>query len=154
MKATDSFADFFNAIQVDVKDLMKPKKVTIADIDGVEREFTLHRFDAITGKAIADNYIQASVPKISHPAEKAAILNCIFRHVTVEVNGEKVQLDSSPAFTSAHVGDWEVLQKLENEMLAYNTSFLPNGALSILEGAQKQIIEHLALLISTLSSPS
>jgi len=146
------FIDYFDQITPKVDDLLKPKSITITDMDGDERKFTIHRFDAMTGKALFDHYIHASLPKISSPMEKMAITNCIMRHVTVDVNNEAHCLGESPAFTSVHVGDMETLVALESEMLAYNTSFLPEGSRSILSLAAGAATDSLLQLISTLSS--
>ena len=148
------FVDYFDAVSVKVEDLFSPKKIEITH-EEKPYDFTLHKIPAMTAKMLQDHYVQASIPKISAPQEKEAITKCILRFITVDVEGEKLQLDGSPHFTNIHVGhSVEVLQKLENEMIAYNFSFLPNGVPSILDHLSRGALGQLVYVIGEILGDS
>lgn len=134
--------DYFDSINPDVSALLKPKKIMIKDMDGEERHFVIHRIPALWTMAIADAFIQSSIPKISSPYEKEAVTRCMLRFVTIDVAGTMVNMDSCPSISDNHLGTgFDVLQQLLNEIIKYNTNFFPDGVPSVYEIVMERLTE-------------
>ena len=111
-------------------DLLKPKQVTIADIDGELRQYTISRVDCVTGREIYAKYILSNLPKVGDYGVSEETMYKLMSFVAVETSDGRQQRLNTPALVKNHVPDWEALQRIEQEMLNYNTSFFSSGRIS------------------------
>lgn len=108
-----------------VNSLIKPKNISIIDIDGKSREFILHRVPPLIGRRIALQIVQSLLPKkfggqYSLSEELSSLL---LSYVSIKIGSlEDVPLDSELLIDN-HVGDFQTLLKLEYAMIKYNTHF-------------------------------
>ena len=104
--------------------MFKSKKINITDIDGINREFTLHRVPPLVGRRIAIQVIQSLLPEKFGGDFKlnSELSNLLLSYVTVKIG----DIDSAPLNNSDmidnHTGDYLTLLKLEVEMIKYNTN--------------------------------
>ena len=110
--------------------LIKPRKFTIETIDGEELEFTIHRLPATVGREIAYQYLSANLPAVGKYEVSKQLRDKLMSYVTVQINDTQVALTSDELIDN-HCRDWETADKVEDEMLKYNTSFLADGKGSI-----------------------
>ena len=103
--------------------LIKPKVVVIIDPDGKEKTFTISRLPATVGREIAYQFLPANLPGTANYTLSKELSDKMMSHVTVKTGDIDIPLNSD-ALINAHTGHWEVLSKLEDKMLEYNTSFL------------------------------
>lgn len=109
---------------------LRPKPVTVADMDGVEHAFILHRFPAVAGREIVAKYPLTAMPKLGDYAINEETMLKLMAHVAaVPKQGDPIFL-TTRALVDNHTYDWETLAKLEWGMLEYNTSFFTNGKAS------------------------
>ena len=136
--------DYFDAMQPKVCDLMKSKPLVVTDMDGKEQEFLLHRIPALWCQAIVDAFIHSSIPKMASPFEKEAVTKAILRFVTVELAGEQVNMDSSPAMQEHMLGfGTDTLSAIINGMIQHNSNFFPDGVPSVYEMVMQKVTESL-----------
>lgn len=136
--------------------LIKPKSVTLQDIDGDDRKYILSRFPAVEGREIVTQYPMANLlstfPQGGGYRLSEQLMFKLMCYVAVDINGQSQRLETRELIFN-HVGDWELLGRLEWEMMFYNCSFFQKGTLLTFfkEGVQKwtgKIVEML-----TKSSP-
>lgn len=132
-------------------DLIKPKEVTIADMDGNERTYVLSRFPYYLGRKMAAMYSISNLPKIGeyNMSEQAAaeLMSCVA--VVVEGRDEPLRL-TTRALVENHVPDTITGLKIEWMMMRYNFNFFQNGSLS--ESLNRLAREHLPSIIQTLTA--
>lgn len=109
--------------------LREPQTVNLEDQKGEERTYTIHKFSAYDGRELATQYPLTGMPKIGDYKANEALSVKMMAYVTVEVGEKKISL-SSKTLIENHVPDWEVLAKLEIEIMKYNVSFFQNGKAS------------------------
>lgn len=117
--------------------LVKPKEITVTDIDGVEKTVILSRFPAVEGREIVSQWPISALPKIGDYHTNEATMLKMLCYVGVP-HPEKADapptLLTTRALVNAHLNDWEALAKVEKAMLSYNTSFFSNGVASTFFG--------------------
>lgn len=131
--------------------LLKPKKVSIKSLDGVDCNFTIHRLPATLGREIAYQYLPANMPKVGDYAKSKELSDKMLAYVCADINGDLVPLVGDDLINN-HCHDWEVMSKLEDVMLDYNTSFLADGKGSIFSRIFERSMTLLGTVILTDSS--
>lgn len=109
--------------------MIKPKNITIKDMDGENIDLIISRLPATVGREIIAKYPLSAVPKVGDYATNEETMLKMLSYVEV-VSGENTIPLKTKALIDNHLHDAETLLKVEYEMLKYNTSFLGNGKLS------------------------
>lgn len=116
---------------VEVKIKIKDEKTGKEEEKVIEsKDFYISKFPAVLGREIMMRY-SVSMAKIDKDyAENEEILRKMMKFVRVELpDGRKIALDSETLINN-HVSGGEMLQALENAVLAHNFSFFRDGNLS------------------------
>lgn len=116
---------------VEVKTKIKDEKTGKEEEKVIEsKDFYISKFPAVLGREIMMRY-SVSMAKIDKDyAENEEILRKMMKFVRVELpDGRKIALDSETLINN-HVSSGEMLQALENAVLAHNFSFFRDGNLS------------------------
>jgi len=136
--------------------MIKPQEITLVDIDGVERKFTLSRFPATVGMEIFYRLPISAVPKIGDFEALKVVRDDIFKYVYVETAGGSIALSTS-ALIDNHTNDAETALKIIGAMLSHNYSFFSQGKISLLfDGLGvkiKGIAQSMLTQLSDASSP-
>ena len=113
----------YDATHVVILDNLKSTDVSINDIDGNPKNFRIHREPATMGREIFTLYAPTAMPKVVYYKSNQDLMYKLITFVKVEApDGSMLRL--SPQLLDAHVTDFEMLIKLEWEMVKFNTSFL------------------------------
>lgn len=135
--------------------MIKPQEITVKSQDGVELKFTIHKLPATLGREIAYQYIQANMPAVGNYEKSKELRDKLMAHVTVKIGDEVTPLNTDDLIDN-QCHDWETADKVEEEMLKYNTSFLPDGKGSIFsaicQAAVKAYLTPISTDLSELSS--
>lgn len=111
-------------------DFIKPKRVTVKDDDGDEKEFVISKFDCIFGREAATQYLMTALPKIGdYPANEELMFRALCFAAAISADGNEIPLKSK-ALVMNHCTDWGMLTSLEKELMQYNISFLRDGRIS------------------------
>jgi ribosomal protein S19E (S16A) len=113
---------------VEVKTKIKDEKTGKEEEKVIEsKDFYISKFPAVLGREIMMRY-SVSMAKIDKDyAENEEILRKMMKFVRVELpDGRKIALDSETLINN-HVPSGEMLQALENAVLAHNFSFFRDG---------------------------
>lgn len=110
--------------------MLEPKVVTIKTQSGVEREYTISKFDCISGRKIIASYPLSSLPKIGDYGQNEAAMVELMAFVAVTLPGGAVVRLSTLELVRNHVPDWETLARLEMATLEYNVSFFGRAEIS------------------------
>ena len=134
--------------------LINPKEITI-NYEGEELKFNISKFPATVGREIITKYPTANMPKIGDYQLSEETMLKLMSYVE-RVYPDRVQPLVNKTLVDNHIPSWEVLARLEVEMINYNCSFFRNGeALNFLKKsmslAQPKIIEMLTDLSAQLS---
>ena len=109
---------------------IKPLEVTIKSIDDGEKEFRISRVPATRGREIFTQYMPTAMPKIGDYKSNEKLMKMLMSYVDVKApDGSWIRLDND-VILNAHVEDWEMLVKIELEMVKYNTNFFSPEKLS------------------------
>lgn len=132
---------------------IKPKEVTLKDMDGGEHRFMLSRLPYPVGRKVAAVYPVANAPKIGNYAQSQDVMLDMFQFISVirrNDAGDDVMIPlSNLDMISNHVPDSTVGLRLEAAMLAYNFDFFGQGGLS--EFLKKLCRERLPSIIQMLT---
>ena len=110
--------------------LIKPQEITVKSMDGEEKQFRISRVPAIKGRELFTQYMPTAIPKIGDYKSNEKLMKDLVSFIEVKTaSGEWLGL-SNDAILSSHVTDWEMLVKLEMEMIKYNTNFFSPEKLS------------------------
>ena len=131
-------------------ELIKPKDVTITDLDGVERTFIVSRLPATVGREILSKYPVANAPKIGDYGVSSDAMRLMMKYVAIPREMAEPLCLTTQALIDNHVPDGQSLIKLEFEMLRYNTDFFGIGSNQDLVGSL--IRKYLPLITSILIS--
>src|SRR5690606_31288520 len=107
-------------------DLIKPKQITLEDLDGDKHTYTISRVPATVGRELVAKYPIANMPKVGDYQTSEETMLLLMRYVEIDVNGAPMRL-TTKALVDNHVPDATVLLKLEYHMMNYNTGFFANG---------------------------
>ncbi len=105
--------------------LIEPKEITI-DYEGQELKFNIGKFPATVGREIITQYPVNNIPKLGSYLESENIMLKLMQYVE-RVYDDRVQPLSNKALVDNHIPSWEVLIKLEGNVLDYNCSFFELG---------------------------
>lgn len=130
--------------------LLQPQPITIADSDGVERTFLISKFPAIAGREIIAKYPLSALPKLGDYKVNEETMFKLMAYVAVKTDDGFIRL-LTPELINNHVVDWEVLVKIEEKMLEYNTSFFTGG---FVQGFTSMLVEKAAPILSLILTNS
>ncbi len=112
-----------DATHLVILDNLKSQLVPISGVDGDTKTFKIHRVPATMGREIFTQYVPTALPKAGDYESNEKLMKKLIAFAQVQVDdGSFVVLNS--VNLDAHVSDFEMLVKLEWEMVKYNTSFL------------------------------
>lgn len=131
-----------------MKNLIKPKDIVIQDIDKNDKHFRISRLPALLGRKIAKQYVLSLAPKVGNYELNESFCRELMSYSLAIVNGVEIPLETDELINQ-HTGDQETLIKLENEILAYNTSFLASGETLSLSNILKDVMAAFDFAIST-----
>lgn len=107
---------------------------------GGTKAFVLSKFPAIAGREIIAKYPLSGMPKLGDYAVNEETMLKLMSYVAVHIEGRPEPLRlSTRELVNNHCADWEVLARVEMEMLRRNCSFFANGqASTFLQGLLQQ----------------
>lgn len=92
------------------------------------KKFILSKFPAIAGREIAAKYAAAGFPKIDDYAANEETMVKLMSYVAVPMGDKKPPLQlTTRALIDNHVDNWQMLVKIEQEMMELNSGFLEDG---------------------------
>ena len=132
--------------------LIKPLEIEVKSIDGESKTFMISRVPASKGREIFTQYIPTAMPKVGDYKSNEKLMKMLMSHVDVKAaDGSWVRLNQDPILDS-HVTDWEMLAKLELEMVKYNTNFFsPEKLSSVLAKFNQTLPERVMSMLNRLS---
>lgn len=137
--------------------MIKPKEITLTDMDGAQRVYQISRVPATAGREIFTQYATTAAPKIGNYAVNRELMFKMLAYVEAkQPNGQYIAL-TSEALIDNHVPDWETLGRLELEMVKYNTDFFHPERISTALNAfgqtlPQKVLEMLTHLLEQLST--
>lgn len=131
--------------------MLKPKKVTIVDIDDVSREYIISRMPCDIGRKIITQIPASNAPVIGNYPLSEKLAFELLSYTAVELNGQPVQLTTLELIRN-HIPDYETQLRLEKEMVVYNSRFLSNatssgflsGFIQIMKALSRLMLAHLS----------
>lgn len=99
--------------------MIKPKTITVVDIDGDEKQYIITRFPATVGMEILYRLPSSGIPKIGDFAELKEVRDDIFKYVYAVTENGEISL-STNALIDNHITDGETAYKVMGAMLSYN----------------------------------
>lgn len=132
--------------------LIKPEEVTLKSLDGEEKTFKISRVPATKAREIFTQYIPTAAPKIGDYKSNEKLMHMLMSYVDVKTtDGSWVRL-SNEVVLNSHVTDWEMLIKLELEMVKHNTNFFsPEKLSSVLAKFNQTLPERIMSILNRLS---
>jgi len=135
--------------------LIQPKQVQIKTQEGVEKTYTLSKFDAISGREILTQYPISAIPKLGDYKTNKEMMLKILSFVEVTTDAGTQQRLTTEALIQSHVPDWETLARIEAGMVEYNCSFFGNGrASTFFEGIAQKVPALITKMLTDLSAQS
>lgn len=131
-------------------ELIKPKDITIKDLDGVEHTFIISRLPATVGREILAKYPVANAPKIGDYGVSSEAMRLMMKYVAIPREMADPLCLTTQALIDNHIPDGQTLIRLEFEMLGYNTDFFGIGSNQDLVGSL--IRKYVPLIMSTVTS--
>lgn len=111
-------------------ELIKPKEITITDMDGGEHNFVISRLPYPVAREVAAVYPVANMPKVGDYKASEAVMLKLMKHVAKQPEDSDMIRLSNMDLIANHIPDATVGLKLEAQMLAYNFDFFGQGGLS------------------------
>lgn len=106
--------------------MIEPKDI---EIDG--KVYIISKFPATVGREIITKYISSSIPKIGDYKVNEEMMYKALNYVAIYHQGTQKPMQlSTPELINNHVKNWEILIKLEKEIIEYNCSFFLIGRIS------------------------
>lgn len=109
---------------------MKEKDFEVETSEGLKKTFVLSKFPATEGRRIMTQYpISALISntKIGSYDDQERLMMDLMSYVKVRLDdGREIPLKTKDLINN-HCDDWEMLMKIEREMIVYNFSFFQNG---------------------------
>lgn len=134
--------------------LLKPKEVTVRDLDGVDHTYIISRLPATVGREIITQYPLSALPKVGDYRVNESVMLKLMAHVAVPLASGSLQL-STRDLVDNHIPDWETLARVEAAMMEYNVSFFANGrALTFFEGIAQKAQQLISQTLTASSAPS
>lgn len=109
-----------------MSEFLEPKEI---EINGYT--FIISKFPAVEGREIFAKYTSSNMPKVGqYEASEAIMLKMMTYVQRVPADGSDPVRLQTKTLVNNHVPNWEILAKLEWQMLKYNFSFFQNGKAS------------------------
>lgn len=131
-------------------EFLEPKEI---EIDGVG--FVISKIPAVDAREVMAKYTTSNIPKVGeYDASEAVMLKMMGYVARITPEGKHIALKTR-ALVNNHVPNWEILTKLEWEMMKYNCSFFQNGKASdflgsVLSLARSEATQMLTTLLGKL----
>ena len=109
--------------------MIKPKQIKCKTIDGEELEYTISRIPAVYAREIITQYPSSAMPKVGDYKVNQDLMVKLLGYVSVNKDGHDIKLGNIDLINN-HVPDFDVLAKIEYEMLNYNSNFFSVGKIS------------------------
>jgi len=134
--------------------LIKPVEKEFFDLDGKSHRLILSRFDAVKGREIITKYLMSNLPKLGDYEVSEQVMLDLMSYIAVPAESELGYIRlTTKALVVNHVPDWEMLGRVEKEMIAYNASFFePEKISSFFEWVAQKFMQKI-LEMSMESSP-
>ena len=133
----------------DLAPFLQPKEFTVSGQDGKSRTYILSKFPAVAGREIISKITASSIPQIDKYDINEAMMLKMMGFVGIPQKNGTLRL-TTLALIDNHVPDWEILDKLEKELIQYNCSFfLRDKPLTFFDVCLK-MVEEKATEISTI----
>jgi hypothetical protein len=123
------------------------------DIEINGKSFVIKKFPAVAGREIVTQYPLSATPKLGDYQTNKEIMLKIMCYVGIRIHGtNNIQWLTTEDLVNNHIPDWEMLMKIEWEVMQYNCSFLQPGNLSaILESATEKLPGWITKILTPLS---
>lgn len=131
-------------------EFLEPKEI---EIDGFN--FIISKIPAVDAREIVAKYTTSNIPKVGeYDASEAVMLKMMTYVARVTPEGKHIRL-LTKALVNNHVPNWEILTKIEWEMMRYNCSFFQNGKASdflgsVMSLARSEVTQMLTNLLGKL----
>lgn len=134
--------------------LIKPVEKEFFDLDGKSHRIILSRFDAVKGREIITKYLMSNLPKLGDYEVSEQVMLDLMSYIAVPVESDLGYIRlTTKALVVNHIPDWEMLGRVEKEMIAYNASFFePEKISSFFEWVAQKFMQKI-LEMSMESSP-
>lgn len=132
--------------------MIKPKEISIMDIDGDEKTYIITRFPATVGMEILYKLPSSGIPKIGDFGELKEVRNEIFRYIYVKTDNGDIAL-STKALIDNHITDGETAYKIMGAILSYNYQSLGKLMSGGLISSMSEKILNIARRLLTELSP-
>lgn len=134
--------------------LIKPVEKQILDLEGKAHRIILSRFDAIKGREIVTKYLMSNLPKLGDYDISNQTMLDLMTYVAVPADNDLGYIRlTTKALVINHIPDWELLGRIEKEMIAYNSSFFEAEKISSFFEWLAQRFMQKIFAMSTQSSP-
>ncbi len=136
-------------------ELIKPKEIECKSIDGDKYKFTISRIPATYAREIITQYPITGAPKIGNYEANEKLMIKLMSYVEViGPKGGAIRLTSRTLIDN-HVVDFDVLGRIEYEMLKYNSNFFNIGKISKgLKGFESNITQLVTRILTPLPAQS
>lgn len=135
--------------------LINPEEFECPDGNGGHKVFVLSKFPAVAGREIIAKYPLSGMPKLGDYKVNEETMLKLMAYVAVPQEGRDPLRLTTQALIDNHVADWEMLARIEMEMLKRNCAFFRNGrAFSFLQGIAQQLTPFLSKMLTDLSAQS
>jgi hypothetical protein len=133
--------------------LLSPKEITLSGQDGKERKYILSKFPAVQGREIISKCIASSVPQLEKYDISEETMLKMMAYVAVPQKNRPLRLITRELVDN-HVPDWEILDKLEKEVIQYNCSFfLADRPLTFFDVCLKMMNQKASEILTTSLEP-
>lgn len=136
-------------------ELIKPIEIECKSIDGDKYTFIISRIPATYAREIITQYPITGAPKLGNYEDNEKLMIKLMSYVeAVNAEGVRTRL-TSRVLIDNHVVDFDVLGRIEYEMLKYNSNFFNIGKISKgLKGFESSIMRSVTQILNRLSAPS
>lgn len=131
---------------------IKPHEITVKSLDGEDKDFRISRVPASQGREIFSQYVTTAMPKIGDYKSNEKLMKMLMGYVDAKApDGSWIRL-SNDSLLNSHITDWEMLVKVEMEMVKYNTNFFsPERLSSALNKFNQTLPERVMSMLNRLS---
>ena len=130
--------------------LISPKEI---EVNG--KTFIISKFPAVAGREIVSVYVSSGMPKLGDYKRNEEIMLKLMGYVAVPMaSGTPLRLTSQALIDNHVTGEdsWEMLMKLEAEVMSYNCSFFRNGQISnFFDGLTQKAPRWISKILTDLS---
>ena len=132
--------------------LLHSKEFECPKKDGGTKKFILGTFPAVAGREIIAGYPLSGIPKLGDYKVNEEMMLKLMSHVAVPIDGREEPLQlTTRALVDNHCESWEMLARIEMEMLSRNCSFFASGqALSFFRGIAQTILIKISEMLTPL----